>query len=94
MEQKDIKSCGEVRGGYFARNIISTRGLIMKRALDILGGLVGMLILAVATIFVARLSSWSHGTVFFGQTESERMDAAYFYKFRSMYQDGSSVRKS
>lgn len=50
--KKTLNRVGKYAVVTFARNIISTRGLIMKRALDILGGLVGMLILVVATIFV------------------------------------------
>lgn len=79
----------------FARNIISTRGLIMKRALDILGGLVGMLILVVATIFVApAIKLESPGPVFFGQTRIGKNGRRFtFYKFRSMYQDAEQRKK-
>lgn len=93
--KKTLNRVGKYAVVTFARNIISTRGLIMKRALDILGGLVGMLILAVATIFVApAIKLESPGPVFFGQTRIGKNGRRFtFYKFRSMYQDAEQRKK-
>ena len=67
----------------------------MKRALDIFGGLVGMLILVVATIFVApAIKLESPGPVFFGQTRIGKNGRRFtFYKFRSMYRDAEQRKK-
>ena len=67
----------------------------MKRALDIFGGLVGMVILVVATIFVApAIKLESPGPVFFGQTRIGKNGRRFtFYKFRSMYQDAEQRKK-
>ena len=93
--KKTLNRVGKYAVVTFARNIISTRGLIMKRALDILGGLVGMVILAVATIFVApAIKLESPGPVFFGQTRIGKNGRRFtFYKFRSMYQDAEQRKK-
>ena len=92
--KKTLNRVGKYAVVTFARNI-STRGLIMKRALDILGGLVGMLILVVATIFVApAIKLESPGPVFFGQTRIGKNGRRFtFYKFRSMYQDAEQRKK-
>ena len=92
---KTLNRVGKYAVVTFARNIISTRGLIMKRALDIVGGLVGMLILCVATIFVApAIKLESPGPVFFGQTRIGKNGRRFtFYKFRSMYQDAEQRKK-
>lgn len=73
----------------FARNIFSFRQIIMKRALDILGSIFGLMILFIVTIFLAPLIKLdSPGPVFFGQTRVGKNGRKFtFYKFRSMYQD-------
>lgn len=93
--KKTLNRVGKYAVVTFARNIISTRGLIMKRALDIFGGLVGMVILVVATIFVApAIKLESPGPVFFGQTRIGKNGRRFtFYKFRSMYQDAEQRKK-
>lgn len=92
---KTLNQVGKYAVVTFARNIISTRGLVLKRMLDILGSLVGMVILAVATIFVApAIKLESPGPVFFGQTRVGKNGRKFtFYKFRSMYQDAEERKK-
>jgi len=79
----------------FARNFFSTREMIAKRALDIVGSLVGMVLLGIATIFVApAIKLESPGPVFFGQTRIGKNGRKFtFYKFRSMYQDAEQRKK-
>ena len=93
--KKTLNRVGKYAVVTFARNIISTRGLIMKRMLDICGGLVGMAILGIATIFVApAIKLESPGPVFFGQTRIGKNGRRFtFYKFRSMYQDAEQRKK-
>ena len=67
----------------------------MKRALDVIGSLVGMVILAVATVFVApAIRLTSPGPVFFGQTRVGKNGRRFTcYKFRSMYLDAEERKK-
>ena len=92
---KVLNRVGKYAVVTFARNIISTRGMIMKRALDIVGSLVGMVILAIATVFVApAIKLESPGPIFFGQTRIGKNGRRFtFYKFRSMYQDAEQRKK-
>ena len=92
---KNLNQVGKYAVVTFARNVISTRQLIMKRLLDIAGALVGMVILGVATILVApAIKLESPGPVFFGQTRIGKNGRRFtFYKFRSMYQDAEQRKK-
>ena len=51
--KKSLNRVGKYAAVTFARNLFSTRQMIAKRALDIVGSMVGMIILGIATIFVA-----------------------------------------
>ena len=67
-----------------------------KRMLDIVGSLVGMAILGIATVFVApAIKLESPGPVFFGQTRIGKNGRRFtFYKFRSMYKDAEARKRS
>ncbi|WP_333646083.1 sugar transferase [Lacrimispora sp.] len=92
---KTLNRVGKYAVVTFARNIFSTRQIVAKRALDILGSLIGMIILGIATIFVApAIKLDSSGPVFFGQTRIGKNGRKFtFYKFRSMYQDAEQRKK-
>ncbi|MBD5517802.1 MAG: sugar transferase [Lachnospiraceae bacterium] len=93
----------EVRVGSFAGYTVVTysinhfdyRRMVVKRLVDILGGLVGSLITIVITPFVAaaiRLDS--PGPVFFAQTRIGKNGRRFkIYKFRSMYVDAEERKK-
>ena len=93
--KKSLNRVGKYAAVTFARNLFSTRQMIAKRALDIVGSLVGMVILGIATIFVApAIKLDSPGPVFFGQTRVGKNGRKFtFYKFRSMYKDAEARRK-
>lgn len=93
--QKTLNRVGKYAVVMFARNVFSTRQLVLKRALDIVGSLVGMVLLGIATIFVApAIKLESPGPVFFGQTRVGKNGRKFtFYKFRSMYQDAEARKK-
>lgn len=93
--KKTLNRVGEYAVVAFSRNIISTRGKMLKRMLDIVGSLVGMVIFAIATVFVApAIKLESSGPVFFGQTRIGKNGQRFtFYKFRSMYQDAEQRKK-
>jgi exopolysaccharide biosynthesis polyprenyl glycosylphosphotransferase len=69
--------------------------MMIKRVIDIIGGLVGLLITAVLTPFVAiaiRLDS--PGPIFFAQTRIGKNGRRFkIYKFRSMYIDAEERKK-
>ncbi len=93
--KKALNRVGKYAVVTFARNIFSNRQLFAKRALDIVGSLFGMVILAVATVFVApAIKLDSPGPVFFGQTRIGKNGRRFtFYKFRSMYVDAEQRKQ-
>ena len=93
--KKTLNRVGKYATVTFTRNLFSARQLFLKRTLDILGSLVGMVILGVATIFVApAIKLDSPGPVFFGQTRVGKNGRKFtFYKFRSMYVDAEERKK-
>lgn len=93
--KKTLNRVGKYAVVSFARNLFSTRQMIAKRALDIVGSLVGMVILGIASIFVApAIKLDSPGPVFFGQTRVGKNGRKFtFYKFRSMYKDAEARKK-
>lgn len=69
--------------------------LMAKRALDILGGLVGIILTVILTIFVApAIMIESPGPIFFSQTRIGKNGRKFkIYKFRSMYMDAEERKK-
>lgn len=93
--KKVLNRVGKYAVVTFARNIFSNRQILAKRMLDIFGSLIGMIILGIATVFVApAIKLDSPGPVFFGQTRVGKNGRKFtFYKFRSMYQDAEQRKK-
>ena len=75
--------------------IATSRQMLIKRLMDIVGSLVGLLITAVAFIFVAPIIFiQSPGPVFFSQERVGRGGRRFrIYKFRSMYMDAEERKK-
>jgi exopolysaccharide biosynthesis polyprenyl glycosylphosphotransferase len=69
--------------------------MVVKRLIDILGGMVGLLITAVVTPFVAlAIKLDSPGPIFFAQTRIGKNGRRFkIYKFRSMYIDAEARKK-
>ena len=76
-------------------NYATTKQAVIKRTMDILGGLVGCLICAVLFIFVAPvLYISSPGPIFFTQERIGKNGKHFkMYKFRSMYMDAEERKK-
>lgn len=93
--KKTLNRVGKYAVVTFARNIFSNRQLFLKRTLDIVGSFIGMIILGIATIFVApAIKLNSPGPIFFGQTRVGKNGRKFtFYKFRSMYVDAEERKK-
>lgn len=74
---------------------IPLREWIMKKALDILGGIVGCLLTVIIFIFIAPLIYIkSPGPIFFTQNRVGRNGKVFkMYKFRSMYMDAEERKK-
>lgn len=79
----------------FALKTMDSRRLLIKRLVDILGALVGLLITAAITPFVAlAIKMDSPGPVFFSQTRIGKNGRRFkIWKFRSMYTNAEERRK-
>lgn len=79
----------------FAHRIYPYKKLVIKRVFDFFGGLVGTLIMLIATIFVApAIKIESKGPIFFKQKRVGKGGRYfYIYKFRSMYIDAEERKK-
>lgn len=75
--------------------LATTRQLFIKRAIDICGGLAGLLATAIAfIIFAPIIYIQSPGPVFFSQERVGRRGRRFrIYKFRSMYMDAEERKK-
>jgi exopolysaccharide biosynthesis polyprenyl glycosylphosphotransferase len=73
---------------------LNSAQLLVKRILDIIGSVVGMAVLAVASVFIIpAIKLESKGPVLFKQKRvGQNGRVFYLYKFRSMY-DGADLKK-
>lgn len=73
----------------YHKTYMSAKKLLVKRVIDIIGGIVGLLITGILTIFIApAIKLTSPGPVFFSQVRVGKNGRRFrIYKFRSMYQD-------
>lgn len=78
----------------FSLRYMDYRRLLVKRIMDILGGIIGLSITALLTPFVAvAIKIESRGPVFFSQIRIGKNGRRFkIYKFRSMYND-AEIRK-
>lgn len=89
----------EKLGGYYVLtstiNYATPSQALLKRSLDILGGLVGCLITAVLFIILAPIIYISSpGPIFFSQVRVGKNGKPFkIYKFRSMYMDAEERKK-
>ncbi len=97
--RKSMQSVGSFAGHLVITheiNVIDYRRQFMKRFIDILGALVGLILLAVVYPFVAlAIKLNSKGPVVFKQTRIGRNGRRFsMYKFRSMYQDAEKRKEA
>ena len=90
-----VESFGDYTTITYSRFNSSPKRLIIKRLIDILGGLVGVALTGILTIFIApAIKIDSPGPVFFSQIRVGKNGRRFrIYKFRSMYQDAEARRK-
>lgn len=94
-EKKFVERLGVYTVLTTSINYVTTKQLFMKRALDILGGLVGCLITLILTVILGPLIYiQSPGPIFFSQVRVGKNGKKFkIYKFRSMYMDAEERKK-
>ena len=86
-------------GGFsvvsYHKNFYSTKKLMIKRAIDMAGSLVGIIFTGIATIFITpAIKLDSEGPVFYSQVRVGKNGRRFrIYKFRSMYKDADARLK-
>ena len=101
LEDLDVKgkrqayNIGEIPVVAFSSRLFDYRMVVLKRAIDIVGSIVGLLITAVVSIFVIpAIKLESPGPVIFKQKRVGMNGRIFdFYKFRSMYKDAEERKK-
>lgn len=83
---KIVERCGQYMVLTSSMKIASTRQLCIKRAMDIAGGLIGLLLTGIAfLIFAPLIKIQSKGPVFYSQTRIGKGGRPFkIYKFRTM----------
>lgn len=94
-KEKAIENFGVYRVLTYCPRIFEPVELFLKRAMDIAGGLAGILFTLVLSIFVVpAIYLESPGSVIFKQTRIGRNGRQFsIYKFRSMYMDAEERKK-
>ena len=92
--KKTLNRVGKYATVEYARNIFSLRQKALKRALDIVGALVGLLITGIMFPFIAiAIKIDSKGPIIFKQPRVGRNGRIFtFYKFRSMSADAEAQK--
>ncbi len=89
---KTLNRVGDYAVVSFMRNVIPTRGIIAKRVMDMVGGMVGMVIFGLFSIvLVPAIRLDSPGPAIFSQIRVGKNGRKFrLYKFRSMYIDAEA----
>ena len=84
-----VQSLGDYKVITNSAKLVSYRAALIKRTMDILGSLAGLLVTAVLFLFIApAIYIKSPGPIFFKQKRvGQNGQLFYMYKFRSMYMD-------
>jgi exopolysaccharide biosynthesis polyprenyl glycosylphosphotransferase len=79
----------------FATQVFDERQVLLKRLIDILGGLIGTIVMVLLIVIVAPMIKLeSAGPIFFSQTRVGKNGRKFkIFKFRSMYQDAEERKK-
>lgn len=95
LPNRMIEHMGDFMVVTSSMRIATTRQLFLKRAMDIAGGLVGLIITGIAAlIFGPIIYAQSPGPIFFQQERVGKNGRTFqIYKFRSMYMDAEERKK-
>ena len=93
--QQETGKLGDLHVLTNSLRIVAIQDLALKRALDILGGLVGCLLTGIICIFIGpAIYIQSPGPIFFSQWRIGKNGKKFkMYKFRSMYMDAEERKK-
>ncbi|MCM1308216.1 MAG: sugar transferase [Butyrivibrio sp.] len=94
--RKSLSMLGSIPVITFANNYYDANKMMIKRIIDILGSLVGIVITLIVAVFLApALLIESRGPLIFKQKRVGRNGRYfYIYKFRSMYKDAEERKKA
>lgn len=92
---KRIYRVGDYYVTSFSTRLYDYRMMMVKRLMDIVGGLIGLVFTGILTVFLApAILLESPGPLFFKQTRIGKNGRRFtFYKFRSMYADAEERKK-
>ncbi|MDE5782677.1 MAG: sugar transferase [Lachnospiraceae bacterium] len=92
---KTVTMLGDIPVISFANTFFDYNKLIIKRVMDIIGSIIGLMITGIVIIFLAPpLLLESKGPLFFKQRRVGKNGRFfYMYKFRSMYKDAEDRKK-
>ena len=93
---QEVSKIGTYRVLTNSLKIVSTRQIVCKRIMDILGGIIGCILTGIIFIFIAPIIYiQSPGPIFFKQKRvGQNGKQFYMYKFRSMYMDAEERKKA
>ena len=93
---QEVSKVGSYRVLTNSLKIVSTKQIVYKRIMDIIGGIIGCLFTAIIFIFIApAIYIKSPGPIFFKQKRiGQNGKQFYMYKFRSMYMDAEERKKA
>lgn len=89
IKEKTIDEFAGYQVITFASGLFDERKMVIKRLLDIIGGIAGCILALIVTIFLApAIAIESRGPIFFSQIRVGKNGRKFkIYKFRSMYRD-------
>ena len=95
MPNKMVERCGRYMVLTSSMKIASTRQLFVKRAIDIVGSLIGLLFTGIAfIIFAPIIKIQSPGPIFYSQIRIGKNGRRFkFYKFRTMVVGADAMKK-
>lgn len=95
MPNKLVERCGKYMVLTTSMKIATTRQVFIKRCMDILGSLVGLLLAGIAFVaFAPVIKFQSPGPIFYEQTRIGRNGRRFkFYKFRTMIVGADQMKK-
>lgn len=95
LREKTINEFAGHQVVSFSPVLFEEKHAVLKRSVDIIGGLVGCILTLIITIFLApAIKIESKGPIFFSQIRVGKNGRKFkIYKFRSMYQDAEERKK-
>ena len=92
--EKAIQHFGNSSVVNFSTTFYRSSDVALKRMMDIIGSLIGLVICGIASIFLVPLIKRDGGPVIFAQDRVGRNGRIFkFYKFRSMKVDAEEIKK-